>query len=160
MEGTLTMHQNEVLLRQLFEALNRHDPAAMGACYLDDATFEDIAFRLKRRRRIEEMWRMVCANETLEARVAAIDANDTVGRVSLVDDYKFGKQRKPVINVIESHFRFRNGKIVEQVDVCDPRVWAQQALGTGPLGWLAGRFRPVRSFLAGVKLWRFTRAHA
>jgi ketosteroid isomerase-like protein len=153
-------HPNAALLGTLFDALNRKDAGAMASCYDEDATFEDIAFRLKGRQHIEEMWRMVCANASLTATVNGIDANDAEGRVNLVDDYDFGTGGAHVRNVIESRFAFRNGKIARQVDVCDARDWARQALGTGPAGWLAGRFRPVRSLLAGIKLRRFTRAHA
>ena len=43
------MHANEILLRRLFDALDRHDHAAMAACYQPDATFRDIAFDLRGR---------------------------------------------------------------------------------------------------------------
>ena len=57
-----------------------------------------------------------------------------------------------MVNRIESRFVFKGGRIVRHNDHCDPRSWANQALGNGPRGRLAGRSRLLRSVLARVKL--------
>ena len=54
--------------------------------------------------------------------------------------------------MIESRFTFRGRAIMTHEDFCDPREWARQALGSGPICMLAGRVRLVRSVLANLKL--------
>jgi len=80
--------------------------------------------------------------------------------VRLVDTYTFGatkapsKRGRPVRNVVDSRLRFQDGLIIEQLDFCDARAWAKAALG-GPIGFLAGRIRFLRSRAARKKLDRF-----
>jgi hypothetical protein len=150
LESRLTMHANGVLLTNLFTALGRHDAAAMAACYREEASFTDIAFRLSGRRRIHAMWRMICETD-IRAEFEIVHADDRAGRVRLVDDYTFSDTKRPVHNVIDSRFVFRDGLIAEHIDSCDERLWARQALG-GIKGLLAGRFRFLRARTASDKL--------
>jgi ketosteroid isomerase-like protein len=144
------MHANAALLNRLFDALGRHDHAAMAACYHPKARFRDIAFDLEGRK-IGDMWRMVCSGD-IRVEIEQVEADDRTGLARIVDRYSFGRKQKPVVNRIESRFQFRNGRIVRQDDDCDPQSWAEQSLGRGPLGALAGRSRLVRSVLARGKL--------
>ena len=153
-------HANAALLHRLFAALNQHDHETMGACYHPTATFHDIAFNLKGRPRIHAMWHMICQRSNVVATIEAVHANDIEGRVSLVDTYTFSDTGYPVRNVIDSRFRFRDGLISEQMDHCDAKAWASQALGEGLTSFLAGRIRLMRSLKAGWKLWKFTRPYA
>ena len=143
------MHANAALLTRLFTALHVHDPVAMASCYDPEARFRDIAFDLEGGK-IVDMWRMICSGD-IRVQIEHVEADDQAGRARIVDRYSFGLFKKPVVNHIESRFLFRDGKIVRQDDDCDPRSWADQALG-GPLGALAGRSRPLRSALARLKL--------
>jgi ketosteroid isomerase-like protein len=156
------IHPNAALIERLFAALNAHDASAMAACYhRDNPTFHDIAFDLKTAREIHDMWRMICEGDSeVAVTVEQVEADDQRGVARIVDRYFFGRNKKkgtfgrPVVNRITSRFRFRDGLIVEQIDDCDPRAWATQALG-GPLGWIAGRSRPVRAGAAHRKLKAF-----
>ena len=80
-----------------------------------------------------------------------IEADDRSGRARIVDEYTFSDTKLPVVNPIESRFRFENGRIAEHRDACDARQWAEQAIG-GVKGWLAGRVRPLRAWKAARKL--------
>ena len=156
-------HPNALLIDRLFAALNRHDHDAMAECYADDATFHDIAYNLREKRRIHDMWRMICEGESrIQVKVGNIEANDREGTVAIVDAYDFGRTKddpgKPVVNPITSRFVFRDGRIAKQVDDCDPRAWAEMAIG-GPVGWIAGRIRLLRSLKARWMLYRFVRNH-
>ena len=156
-KGGETVNTNGGVLGRLFSALNRGDHEEMAACYAPDATFEDIAFRLKGRSRIHAMWHMICETD-IKATFDVVHEDDKQGRVKLVDHYTFQETGKKVDNVIDSHFELRNGLIVEHNDYCDAEKWATMAMGS-VLGFLPGRFRPLRSSMAFVKLWMFRRKH-
>lgn len=147
------MHANAALLTRLFTALDAHDHSAMAACYDRSARFRDIAFDLEGEA-IGEMWRMICGGD-IRVEILEVEADERAGRARIVDRYSFGLRKRPVENHIESRFRFRDGRIVRHEDDCDPRSWADQALGA-PLAPLAGRSRRVRATLARIKLasWR------
>jgi ketosteroid isomerase-like protein len=144
-------HPNAALLRRLFTSLQGRDHQAMADCYAPAATFHDIAFDLRDRREIHAMWRMICSTTAVTVTIEGVEADDRGGRARIVDAYTFSDTGNPVVNPIESRFRFERGRIVEHRDECDPRAWARQAIG-GPGGWLAGRIRPLRAWKAARKL--------
>ena len=60
------MASNEMLntiAERLFDALDRHDHESMATCYSETATFHDIAFDLRGKRRIHAMWHMICEGD-------------------------------------------------------------------------------------------------
>src|SRR3954452_15037205 len=157
------MHANAGLLQRLYTALDTHDHRTMASCYHPEARFRDIAFDLQGIRKIHSMWHMISETD-IRAKFEVIDATDRDGRVKLVDTYRFGAQKdppkegRPVRNVIESHFVFQGGHIKDHQDFCDPKEWARSALG-GPLGFVAGRVRLLRSVAAARKLKAFVKNH-
>lgn len=151
------MNTNASVLERLFSALNRRDHNGMAACYAPDATFQDIAFRIQGQSRIHAMWHMICETD-IHATFEVVHEDDEQGRVKLVDHYTFQETGKPVDNVIDSHFRLKDGLIVEHRDYCDPKKWATMAMGS-VLGFLPGRIAPIRSVMASVKLWMFRLKH-
>jgi hypothetical protein len=157
------MHANAALLERLFTALDHHDHRAMAACYLPAAIFSDIAFELTGIQKIHSMWHMICDGD-IRATYRVIDADDVQGRVALVDTYTFGASKdparpgRPVRNVVDSRFVFRQGLIAEHHDHCDPRAWASAAIG-GPFGFMAGRIGWLRRWKASGKLADFVRRH-
>jgi ketosteroid isomerase-like protein len=160
------MHPNALLIERLFTALDRHDAAAMAACYRTaPVAFHDIAFHIVEKARLYGMWRMICEGESgIHVIIKSIDAGDHEGEARIVDEYRFGrdmkrgKEGRPVVNEITSCFTFRDGLIEKQRDFCDERAWARQAIG-GPVGWIAGRIGLMRSFSANRKLDEFLRQH-
>jgi hypothetical protein len=158
------MHANATLLNKLFTALGAHDHATMASCYHPDAHFRDIAFDLQGRKPIHSMWHMICSGD-IRVEFEIVQADDRVGRVSLIDAYTFGASRnplkpgRPIRNAIESRFLFEDGMIRRQDDDCDPKQWARSALGDGIAGFLAGRLRFLRSRKAKAKLAAFVETH-
>jgi len=150
-------HPNAGLLHRLFTSLNQHDHQEMAACYHADATFRDIAFDLRGSKQIHAMWHMICETD-IRASFHLLEVDDRVGHVTLIDDYTFSSTGRAVHNVIDSHFRLRDGLIIEHQDLCDARVWAAMALG-GVSGFMAGRFRFLRSFKARQLLREFIDNH-
>jgi hypothetical protein len=120
------MHPNALLLERLFSALNRKDHEAMAACYHAKATFDDIAFALRGREEIHDMWRMICAGD-IKATFSVVHADDRNGQVSVVDDYTFSDTGRHVRNVIDSRFTFKDQLILTHADTCDPLAWAAMA---------------------------------
>jgi ketosteroid isomerase-like protein len=131
------MHPNAQILNRLFSALDRGDAKTMGACYAEDASFEDIAFTLDGRREIQAMWEMVAAVKPL-ATYKVLRADDSSGEADLLDSYTYRDTGRRVENPIRSSFRFRDGLIVRHEDSCDALRWGIQALGPvkGTLSWL------------------------
>jgi hypothetical protein len=160
------MHANAALLNKLFDALGRRDHETMASCYHQRAHFRDIAFSLRGRQRIHDMWRVICEGDSaIEVRdFEVIEADDDRGCARVVEHYTFQRRkdppghRVPVDNRIVSRFRFENGKILRQDDECDAREWARQALGEGLGGFLAGRIRLLRWAVARGKLRKFVKA--
>jgi ketosteroid isomerase-like protein len=135
----------------------------MASCYHPDAEFRDIAFFLHTKKEIHSMWHMICEGD-IRTSFELVHADDQEGRATLVDVYTFGaskvppKPGRPVRNVVDSNFRFREGLIVQHHDFCDARKWAASALG-GPIGFLAGNIRLLRSLTATAKLAAFVDKH-
>ena len=151
------MHPHETLLRSLFSALGRRDAQAMADCYHPDATFQDIAFDLRGKKDISDMWRMICSGD-IRATVETVRADDREGYVKVVDEYTFTDTGRRVRNVIESRFRFADHLIIEQRDTCDPHAWAAMAIG-GFGGFVAGRVGLLRQRKAQRKLNAFVKTH-
>ncbi len=158
------MHPNAALLHKLFTALDEHKYETMASCYASNARFRDIAFDRDGVGEIRSMWRMICREET-NIEVKSLDvqeADDRTGRARVVETYRYGASKRDnedgvsVTNEIESRFEFEKGLIKSQIDDCDPKKWAEQAMEGHPImAFLAGRIRLVRSFGAWKKLRKF-----
>jgi hypothetical protein len=151
------MHANAELLTRLFTSLDKHDHESMANCYHEKAKFRDIAFELRGKNQIHAMWHMISEGD-IRATFKVNEVDDRSAFVSLVDNYTFSATGHKVRNVIESHFRFEKGVIIEQRDACDAKTWAGMALG-GVKGFLAGRLAFVRQKKARATLDAFIAKH-
>jgi ketosteroid isomerase-like protein len=157
------MHPNAHRIETLYAAIAKGDADAAAACYADahDTYFKDIAFRRQGRKKIHEMWRMVCHAKPLVT-FGSVIADDQRGNGHWTADYMFGKtDEKPgrhVVNNTTSKFTFRNGLIVKHHDHCDAKAWARQAYPL-PLSFFLGAIAPLRRFGAALKLYIFLRSH-
>lgn len=145
-------HPNEELLRRFYTAFSQLDAATMVACYADDAVFDDAAFALRGKAEVGAMWTMLCeavkekAREHWQLEFSAISADDQRGRAHWEPRYRFTATGRPVHNIIDATFEFRDGLIVRHHDQFDFWRWSRQALG--PVGlllgwtpWLRGKVR-------------------
>jgi len=131
------MHPNAQLIDRFYAAFARRDAAAMAACYAPDAMFRDPAFDLAAGE-VGAMWAMLCARGkdlTLEWR--DVRADDRTGSAHWEPRYTFSATGRPVHNVIDAEFTFRDGRIATHVDRFDLWRWSRMALGTKGvlLGW-------------------------
>ncbi len=146
------MHDNERLVRSLYEALGRRDGTAMVACYARGACFSDPVFPALCGAEVGDMWRMLCARASgIRVEVANVVADEATGRADWQAWYPFSGTGRPVHNVIHAEFRFRDGLILTHVDDFDFWRWSRQALGAPGmlLGWSWLLRRKVRAQAAG-----------
>lgn len=115
----------------------------MGACYSRDARFSDPVFTLEGPD-ITAMWTMLCERGK-DLRVAWRDvrADDGTGSAHWEAQYTFSGSGRPVHNVIDATFVFRDGKIAIHRDRFDFWRWTRMALGVK--GALFGWAPPMRA---------------
>ncbi|MDL1898620.1 nuclear transport factor 2 family protein [Anaerolineae bacterium CFX7] len=131
------MHPNAQLVENFYRAFARRDYAAMLACYAPDIEFQDEIFSL-RGKRVGAMWHMLCAaSPDLQITFNNVQADAARGSAHWEARYVFGAAKRPVHNVLDAAFRFRDGKIISQRDRFDFYRWARMALGPNGLlfGW-------------------------
>ena len=122
----------------------------MSACYHDSVTFADPAFGTLSGKEVGAMWSMLLSRKGSELQIEYFDisATDDSGQARWVANYKYGPRKKPVQNKVHSQFKFRDGKIIEQVDDFNLWNWSRQALG--PLGFLLGWSPFLRNKIQGM----------
>lgn len=131
-------HPHAELIRSFYEAFQRRDHRAMGACYAPDAEFHDPVFTHLTGPGVRAMWRMLCERATdLRIAVSDIRADHRAGSAHWEAWYTFRHTGRPVHNRIDAAFEFADGKIRRHVDAFDLYAWARQALGLKGLllGW-------------------------
>jgi ketosteroid isomerase-like protein len=137
------MHPHEILIRDFYAAFARRDAEAMARCYGDEVFFSDPVFPKLHGEEARDMWRMLAARATdLEIVLDEASAGAEGGRARWTARYTFTKTGRKVVNRIEAHFAFRDGRIVRHFDHFSFWRWSAQALG--PLGRFLGWFAPVK----------------
>jgi ketosteroid isomerase-like protein len=129
---------NRDLISRFYQAFQRLDAEAMVACYSDDIVFSDPVFGTLRGRDAGDMWRMLTTRaKDFSLTFDQVRADERSACAHWVATYLFSQTGNTVVNRIEAHFVFRDGKIVEHRDQFDLWRWARQALGMKGLvlGW-------------------------
>lgn len=131
------MHPNQRLIEEFYTAFQRCDAAAMVRCYHPEIHFSDPVFPELRGEAAGAMWTMLCGRaRDLKVELKDVAADEAEGRTHWEARYSFGPSKRPVHNIIEARFAFKDGLIVRHADTFDFHRWASQALG--PAGWLLG----------------------
>jgi ketosteroid isomerase-like protein len=118
------------VIDRFFAAFSAHDGATMATCYQPDATFGDPVFPDLSGPEVGAMWRMLTSRaDDLTVELVDRSAADGTGSASWVARYRFGQTGRPVVNAVESAYRFEDGLIADQRDTFDFARWARQALG-------------------------------
>jgi ketosteroid isomerase-like protein len=135
---------NAQLIRDLYEAMNRHDGDAMAKLYAPDARFHDPAFGELSGAEAGDMWRMLTGRaDDLSVDLAEHSAEGDTGTAHWIARYTFGRTGREVTNDIRARFRFADGLIAEHDDEFSFWRWARQALG--PAGLAFGWAPPMRA---------------
>ncbi len=131
------MNPNAQLIEKFYTVFQSRDADGMCACYHPDVTFTDPAFGALRGAQAASMWRMLCErSKDLQITFTNVQADDTRGSAHWEARYSFGKNHRPVRNIIEAEFVFKDGLIFQHTDRFSFSRWASQALG--PVGSLLG----------------------
>ena len=109
------------IVERFFNNYQKHDINGMQSCLDNDVKFSDFAFDIQGRE-VKAMWHWFCVPYSPRAKPIDVPEfevvksdNDTVSAKYRVS-YLYGDKQRPVDYVIESHFRLKNDKIVEQKD--------------------------------------------
>ena len=138
------MADNDQLIRDLYEAMNRHDGEAMAKLYAPDGRFHDPAFGELSGAEAGDMWRMLTGRaDDLSVELAEHSAEGDAGTAHWIARYTFGRTGREVTNDIRARFRFADGLIAEHDDEFSFWRWARQALG--PAGLTFGWAPPMRA---------------
>ena len=130
--------KNQAILEQFYSSFQKGDALGMSACYHDSVTFTDPAFGHLTGKEVAAMWTMLLSRKESELHIEYFDISATgdSGQARWTATYKYGSQKRPVVNKVRSKFIFHGGKIIEQVDDFNLWTWSRQALG--PAGFLLG----------------------
>jgi len=131
------MTDNATLIRDLYDAMNRHDGEAMANLYEPDGRFSDPAFGELTGEEAGDMWRMLTGRaEDLRVELAEHETQGDTGSARWIARYTFTRTGRPVVNEVRAAFRFHDGRIAEHDDSFSFWGWARQALG--PAGLILG----------------------
>ncbi|MEO7762395.1 MAG: nuclear transport factor 2 family protein, partial [Casimicrobiaceae bacterium] len=105
------MHPNATLLTNFYTAFAARDGDAMASAYTSDAQFSDPVFTDLKGAEVGSMWKMLCSRATdLRVEARDISADNLEGKAHWEAWYTFTKTGRPVHNVIDATFEFRDGK--------------------------------------------------
>ena len=157
------MHAHAQLITDLYQALQRRDGAGMAACYHRDAEFSDPVFVSLKGEQVGAMWRMLTERgKNLAVSFDSVTADDAAGRAHWEAHYTFSQTGRPVHNLIDARFAFRDGKIIRHIDQFDLWRWAGMALGPKGrfLGWLPAVQTAIRKqAISGLVRFMAPRTH-
>lgn len=141
------MHPHAELIEHFYASFKGRDGAAMAACYVPDARFHDPIFDLQGPD-VGAMWTMFCERgRDLALEWRDVHADDAGGAAHWEPRYTFSVTGRPVHNVIDSRFTFRDGRIATHTDTFDLWRWSRMALGGkgALLGWTPFVRKAIRS---------------
>ena len=122
----------------------------MNKYYGESATFRDEVFDLKGRE-VKAMWHMLCQNgKDLVIEYSDVFFEEDNGGAYWEATYTFSPTKRKVLNKITARLKFRDGKIVEHVDVVRAGAFADSE------EW-AVAWEEVRQAITGIKNTRLVR---
>jgi hypothetical protein len=125
MDSRKTPHPNTVLITTLYHCFQNLDGDGMARCYHENAKFSDPVFTRLHGTAVGDMWRMLCARAhdfSLDFR--NVTANDINGAAHWTAGYKFSSTGHRVTNLVESRFKFKDGRIIDQLDSFNFWKWS------------------------------------
>jgi hypothetical protein len=127
------------IITKFYTSFREGDIQGMISCYHKDILFEDPAFGKLNHSEVSAMWLMLVERSKgkLSIEFKNVKTNVTEGSCQWEAQYKFGKSKRPVHNVIQASFVIQDGLIIKHTDQFDFWKWIRQALGLPGLllGW-------------------------
>lgn len=154
------MNPNSQTIENFYSAFARRDYSGMQACYDPAVDFADPVFTVRGKRAFA-MWHMLTAGASaVEVVYSKVQADTARGSAHWEARYNFSRTNRPVHNIIDAEFQFRDGKIIWHRDHFDFWRWSRMALGPSGilLGWTPVVHNQVRR-TAAAGLDKFIAAH-
>lgn len=128
--------ENKELIQTFYTAFSKGDANAMIACYHNEVVFEDPAFGKLIGQKAKAMWKMLLSKKK-ESELSITFKVLNNHQSEWVAHYKYGPNKRPVVNKVSASFEFQDGKIIRHTDHFSLWKWSQQALGASGLvlGW-------------------------
>lgn len=129
---------HETLVRKFYDAFARKDFLTMQSCYHPDARFSDPVFPNLSAKEVKAMWQMLLtSSKDLRIEYSSVVADQSKGSCHWEAWYTFSRSGRPVHNIIDASFEFRDGLIFRHTDHFNFYRWSRQALGLSGiiLGW-------------------------
>lgn len=128
------------IITAFYTAFQNHDGDGMAEHYHELAYFSDPVFKNLTADEAIAMWKMLLerADGKLSIHFHSIEVNDDdIGTCIWEASYFFGKDKRPVHNIIKTKMTFEDDKIILHEDSFDFWKWSKMALGTPGtlLGW-------------------------
>lgn len=132
------MTSSEQTATRFYLAFQSGDSAEMANCYHPELQFSDPVFGKLNFREACGMWAMLLERSkgSLSIEFDILSADTHAVEVQWVARYPFGKEKRPVENIIRASMQFKDGLIAQHHDHFDFWRWSKQALGLS--GWLLG----------------------
>ena len=131
------MERNEQIILKFYTDFQSLNYRGMQEAYHDDAEFSDPVFGTLSSKEVKAMWQILLTRgKDLKISYSDIRATDLVGKCHWEAWYTFSKTGRPVHNIIDAAFEFKEGKIYRHHDSFNLWRWSRQALG--PMGSLMG----------------------
>lgn len=132
------MIKTEQIIDTFYKSFAKRDYKTMQNLYHEQAVFSDPVFTNLEGNQVKAMWHMLCESaKDLTISHGTIGTFDNNARVTWKAAYTFSKTNRMVHNVIDAHFYFKDGLIIQHYDDFDFYKWTRMALGTRGLlfGW-------------------------
>jgi len=154
------MHQHIALIETFYRAFQQKDFKTMGDCYHEDAFFRDEAFELHGRE-VAAMWHMLCERGTDLTMTFSVQERQGKVTAHWEPRYSFSQTGRPVHNIVDAQFEFKDGKIIRHIDQFGFWRWSRQSLGLPGLllGWSGFLRNKVRT-MADKNLKKFMAQHS
>lgn len=117
--------------------------------YHANVVFEDPAFGELKGDQARQMWHMLIerGGDDLQVSHSNIQVDADAVTAQWTAKYRYGTNKRPVVNHVQARFRFRDGKIISHTDHFSMWKWSRQALGASGLllGWTGFLKRKVQT---------------
>lgn len=131
------MQNNKELIIQFYSSFRAGKYLEMQRFYHDGAEFSDPVFGTLMSDEVKAMWQMLLTrSKDLKIEFSNVDATEAMGKCHWEAWYTFSKTGRPVHNIINASFEFKNAQIYRHHDSFSLWNWSRQALG--PTGLLLG----------------------
>ncbi len=128
------------VIEKFYQAFEELDAESMIECYHNEIIFEDPAFGVLKGEKAKNMWRMLCDSQKgkeFKVKASKIEYNNLKGTAHWEAYYIFSKTGRKIHNIVNAEFEFKDGKIINHIDLFDLHKWSIQAFGFKGLmlGW-------------------------